>query len=293
MAPMDDSALLRVAAKGLTTTTTITTLVNGTMKTMTWLKLKFAAGVGLAAVLTGGVAMVAVSQTGGPDKPSVQEIIKQSQAAYAALTSYSDGGQTVSSIGSTAVPSHHFSIKLARPDLYRVEWIQDMGGISLTGLVWSAGDGNFLKMTQASKPTPYSNMEGTLSAGTGISGGASGSIPGTFFKLNWGNQLGVTTQTAKRKPDEKIGEVDCYVLTQSKAGRTTTWWIGKPDFLIRQIEQDTSAEVLKTMLAAQAKIHPELNANLQAAHVSGDVKSVETHTNIVLNQSLAKTDFAP
>ena len=42
---------------------TLTTLVKGTMKTMTWLKLKFAIGVGVTALLAGGVATVAVSQS--------------------------------------------------------------------------------------------------------------------------------------------------------------------------------------------------------------------------------------
>jgi hypothetical protein len=51
------------AAKGTTISTAITMLVKGTMKTMTWLKYKFAAGVCLAALLIGGAATVAISQT--------------------------------------------------------------------------------------------------------------------------------------------------------------------------------------------------------------------------------------
>lgn len=49
------------AAKGTLISETITTLVKGTMKTMTWLKLKFAAGVGVAALLAGGAATVVLS----------------------------------------------------------------------------------------------------------------------------------------------------------------------------------------------------------------------------------------
>ena len=56
------------AAKETTISATMTTLVKGTMKTMTWLKLKFAVGVGVAALLAGGVATVAISQTGSDDK---------------------------------------------------------------------------------------------------------------------------------------------------------------------------------------------------------------------------------
>jgi hypothetical protein len=79
-------------------------------------------------------------------------------------------------------------------------------------------------------------------------------------------------------------------LTQSKGGRTETLWIGKQDFLIRQVENDTSAAVLKTMLEDQAKKHPEMHL---PTTVSGDVKSVQTHTNIVVNQAIPMTDFTP
>jgi RNA polymerase sigma factor (sigma-70 family) len=63
------------AAKGTTISATLTTLVKGTMKTMTWLKLKFAIGVGVTALLAGGVATVAVSQTGGGDKQILNKVV--------------------------------------------------------------------------------------------------------------------------------------------------------------------------------------------------------------------------
>jgi len=62
------------AAKGISIPATITTLVKGTMKTMTWLKLKFAAGVCLAALIIGGLVTVAISQTsdGGASTASLR-----------------------------------------------------------------------------------------------------------------------------------------------------------------------------------------------------------------------------
>ncbi|HEX7570164.1 MAG TPA: sigma-70 family RNA polymerase sigma factor, partial [Verrucomicrobiae bacterium] len=62
-------------AKGTLISATITTLVKGSMKTMTWLKLKFAAGVGTAVLLAGGVATVALSQTGSGDKLILNKVI--------------------------------------------------------------------------------------------------------------------------------------------------------------------------------------------------------------------------
>jgi len=261
---------------------------------MTWLKFKYAMSVGTVALLAGGVVTVAISQPSNGGRLGAPEIIKRSQAAYAALSSYSDEGQTVGTVGTAQVAPQKYSIKLARPNLYRIEWTQDSGFYTITGSVWFAGSGDFMLMKHsanaADKPTKYSTMELALSAATGVSGSASGSIPGTFFKLNWGNKLGAAMQTATSKPDEQIDGVDCYVLTHTQAGRTQIMWIGKQDFLIRQIENDTSAADLKATIEAQAKLHPEMQL---PTTVGGDVKSVETHRNIVTNPTLTKSDFAP
>ncbi len=206
------------------------------------------------------------------------------------MSSYSDEGTTIASIGSNDVSPHTFTIKLARPNLYRIEWNQNMGFYNQTGIAWSAGNGDFTKMTGANTPRTNSNMESTLSSATGVSGGAAGSIPGTFFKINWGNTLGATIQSATRKPDEKIGDVDCYVLSHEKDGRTRTLWIGKQDFLIRQIENDTPAAALKALLESEAKKHPGMGL---PTSVAGDSKSFETHSNIVVNQQISPTDFEP
>ena len=53
-----------VAAKGAAVTSSITTLVKGTMKMMTWMKLKFAVYVGATVMLVGGVVTVALSSDG-------------------------------------------------------------------------------------------------------------------------------------------------------------------------------------------------------------------------------------
>lgn len=281
-------ATTATAAKGAIISATTTALVKGTMKTMMWLKLKFVAGIGAIALVAGGAATLVISQTGSAGSPSAQEIVERSQDAYAALSSYSDEGKTVSSVGTNVVAPHVFAIKLARPNLYRIEWTQDLGLNAQTGIVWSAGSGDFFKMNGASIPRKNSTMEMGLSSAMGVSGGASGSIPGTFFKMYW--RPGAAMQSATRKPDEKIGDVDCYVLTQAKNGRTQTLWIAKEDFLVRQIETYTSAAVLKAMLEVEARKHPEMGL---PTSVAGDNKSVETHMNIKVNQQFSPTDFAP
>jgi RNA polymerase sigma factor (sigma-70 family) len=283
-------ATTAAATKGIMISATITALVKGTMKTMMWLKLKFAAGIGAVALLVGGAATVAISQTDNADNLSAQEIVIRSQEAYAAFSSYSDEGNTVATVGTSDVAPHTFTIRLARPNLYRIEWAQDSGFFAQTGVVWSAGNGNFTTMTALNGPRTNSSMEMGLSGATGVSGGAAGSIPGTFFGMKWGNQLGAAMQSATLKPEEKIGDIDCYVLSQSKNGRARTLWIGKQDLLIRKIETTTSAAVLQAILEEEARKHPEMNLPTSA---KGDTKSVETHTNIVVNQKFSAVDFAP
>jgi RNA polymerase sigma factor (sigma-70 family) len=70
-----------IAGKGLATTKTMTALVKTTMKTMTWLKLKFVAGVGITALLAGGVVTLAVSQTNGGRSSLAQNKIGKPDAS--------------------------------------------------------------------------------------------------------------------------------------------------------------------------------------------------------------------
>ena len=282
------------AANGASISATITTLVKGTMKTMTWLKLKFAVGMGVAALLAGGVATVAVSQTGGDDKLTSTEIFKRAQETYAALTSYSDEGKSVATLNGTTI-THTFAIRLARPNLYRIAWEQSSESAvykstTITQAVWSAGAGDFM-LNMGGSATKYTSKEMALAGATGISGGAAATIPGTFFKMNWGNQLGGSTLTEKRQADEQVGDVDCYVFTSELKGRTKTLWIGKQDFLIHQVRTVTSAEAMKAAMAEAAKRNPEIAARMPKIEYSGNT-STETHEHIVVNPKFSPADFA-
>ncbi len=184
-----------------------------------------------------------------------------------------------------------FSIKLARPDHYLIEWEQPVTtSYTNKGAVWSAGEGDFLRM--GSRDQEQSSQEMALASATGISGGAAATIPGTFFAMKWGNQLGGLSRTAKRQADEKVGNVDCYVLTSDLNGMTRTLWIGKPDFLIHQVRTVTSAKALQAALAKAAKRNPEFAGRLPESQPQGST-STETHENIVVNQKLADKDFLP
>ncbi|HEY5041682.1 MAG TPA: sigma-70 family RNA polymerase sigma factor [Verrucomicrobiae bacterium] len=280
------------AVKGAAVTATVTTLVKGTLKIMTYAKLKLALGITAGILLAGGAVTVAISQTGG-DKLPPNEILQKSQAAYAALTSYSDDGTCVSVLNGTTI-THTFSIKLGRPDFYRVEWQQSSAsaGYTSTGekeIIWSAGKGDFLEML--GKARKEASKESAFATAAGISGRASVTIPGTFFSVNSVNDLGGSTASAIQKADAKVGEVDCYVFTSELKGRTKTVWIGKQDFLIHQVRIVTSAEAMKAVMAEAAKRNPEIVARMPKIEYT-DSTATETHEHIVLNQKFSPADFA-
>jgi len=225
----------------------------------------------------------------GVDLPAT-EIFKKAREKYAGLTSYSDTGSTVSEINGTKLTTT-FRVKLARPDLYLVEWEQAVHPTYRNqGAVWSAGEGDFLRLGNGT--SKQKTRELGLASATGVSGSAAATIPGTFFRMNWGNQLGGAVAQSQKQPDGKAGGVDCYVFRSESRGRTTTLYIGKQDFLIRQLRTVTSSEAMKDALARAAKSHPEVSGSMTQSDPQGIV-TTETHENIVVDQKFSKADFVP
>ena len=250
-----------VAAKGVAVTTSIATIVKGTLKIMTYAKLKLAIGITAGILLAGGAVTVAVSQTGSGDKLTPQEIAKQSQDAYAALSSYSDTGTIVAEGGGENTTTT-FNIRLQRPKFYRVDWKSTGGLYAAAGIVWSEGKGDFLvsgpaEQEKNAQPQKMNDMQQAFAMAMGVSSSAA-TIPATFYKQNYGDVLGVPAMgrsQLKKEGDEKAGNVDCYVFSSiidpnklpgkaklpnntGKVGTiTTTFWIGKQDHLIHQTRQ--------------------------------------------------------
>jgi RNA polymerase sigma factor (sigma-70 family) len=325
-AALANTVIAAAMTKGAAASTSILTLVKGTMNMMNWIKFKFATGTALAMLLAGGAITVALSQESGRGGLKAQEIAKQSQAAYAALASYSDTG-TATSTGGGAGTKTTFTIRLQRPNFYRVEWSQGGGFYNSSGTVWSDGTGNYLSYGTANapgKPQKMHNMNMAIAGATGISGSAASDIPGTFFNMAWGGQLGaIASERAKveRDNDEKVGDTECYVLSYSlgpvklpnnmgSSGKITTQlWIGKDDHLIRKIETTSkggatnlkiSDDDLKTILERGDKpTTPEAIAALrqkieqdQKATQTGTFVMIQTHENISVNQKFSASDFA-
>src|ERR1035437_7978365 len=182
------------AAKGAAVAATVTTLVKGTLKLMTYAKLKLAIGITAGILLAGGAATLAISQTSGDDKWTPQKIAKQSQDAYAALSSYSDNGTIVAEGGGSNTKTT-FNIRLLRPKFYRVDWNSTGGSYTAAGVVWSEGKGDFLvsgpvERVKTDQPQKMNDMQQAFAMAMGVSSSAA-TIPATFYKQNYGDVLAV------------------------------------------------------------------------------------------------------
>jgi RNA polymerase sigma factor (sigma-70 family) len=261
--------------KGAIAAASTLTLVKGTLKIMTYAKLKLAIGITAGILLVGGATTMVISQTSNGDKLTAQEIAKQALDAYAGLSSYNGTGKVISE-GDGQTTETTFNIRLQRPDFYRIDWTQTGKSINSAsplkmqtmqpakGIVWNDGSGNYFVTDAANKidsaqPQKMQTAQLALGAAAGVSDSATAEIPGIFFNQNWGSQLAVISSPrihAKRLSDEKIAETDCYVIETSidmeqshdtnisSAKMTTQFWIGKQDHFIRQIKSTSeNAEV--------------------------------------------------
>ena len=271
-----------------------------------------------------------MSADGKGDKLTPQEIAQQSQAAYAALASYSDTGKIVFVMNeankSETNFNNTFNIRLQRPNLYRIEWMNVTEIFSKIGVVWGDGSGNYMVMgltnnIDSAKPEAMKGLENALASAKGVSYGAAGFIPSAFYKLSGGLTLFTSPRgKMERLPDEKVGNINCQVILldtdpvnlpndQGAIGKTIfQLWIGKADHFIHQVKL-TSGDIhikpftdktLKEILERQGKaITPEaitaLRAQMEATMkipAQMNVVIVETHENIKVNPPFTSADFA-
>ena len=291
------------AVKGAAVAATVSSLVKGILKIMAYTKLKLAVGIAAGILLAGGATTMLVIHTGSARDVAAQEIAKQAHDAYAALSSYSDNGTVkVEGVGSNSY-NMTFNIRLARPNLYRIHWARaeaKAGLEPMTGTAWSDGTGDFVEAGLSGKQKK-DDMQSALALGEGVlSGDSAIYIPGTFFKQPWGDVLSLTATgkgKTKKEKDERIGGVDCYVISRvadaaqlhaegmlpnmgnmGMAASTDVFWIGKQDHLIHQIRssldltsittqpQLSDAEAKRMLEQAKIPITPEAIARIKKGY---------------------------
>jgi outer membrane lipoprotein-sorting protein len=246
-------------------------------------------------------------------RPSVSDFLGQVQATYDKMQSYSSVGEITSNISGPGFGREEvrytFSIKLARPRLYRIEWEERLPNMIFTGAAWSAGDGYFITMPGQASPVQPKDISTALSMATGISGGAAATIPAIFFALS-NDSLKPFKDTAFRQDADVEGD-PCYVITKKTGSTGVTMWISKKSKLLRQIKDDFNGPMKipemtdedarkdlqsmgKAPTAAAIKQLKEQMASMRTMMASGITGfSIEVHRQIVVNATFRKADFVP
>lgn len=298
------------ATKGISLTASTATLIKGTLKIMAWTKLKIGIAASAVALLTAGTATIAVVAFTPDSSVDAREILQKTEARYAALSTFQCTGKTTTAfegakgsgelfppeanaaMASMANQFHEFTIKMARPDLYQVAWESKVHpAYTNLGAVWSAGEGDFAYLNR--KERKMKDRKTSFGTAAGVSGGATGNLPGAFFGS--GNENPLTTFAAatdlKREKDESIGGIDCFVVSRSKEFPKTdqammmggkahlTMWIGKKDGLMHQ---------RRTITDNFGVTLPNGDGTLSAKKMT----MTERFTDIVVNKPIPKAEFA-
>ncbi len=271
------------------------------------------------------LVVVGVSRFASAQTPDATQLLREVQAKYASLQSYSDVGEVHSTLTRSAsdgsasaaadqpsqIPPTSFSIKLARFQMYKVVWTQH----GEKGALWSDGGYRFVSMP-GMKYEPQST-EMAFAEASGVSGGAANTIPSIFFNFP-GNAVN-SIEGATITGEESIDGDDCYVvkshsqksnqlLGSGEAAIDFTLWISKGSRLIRQTRADISADVsqmkisdfeLKSVSEAmgnkltdeQVQVMQTLSADVLKSMGNVRTTMLETHREIKIDMPMSPSDF--
>ena len=250
------------AAKGAAATTSTLTLVKGALKIMAWSKTKMMIAVSVGILLAAGTTAVIVSKQ-SKDRDA-REVLKRVYQRYTSLSSYSSTGKTVEEIDKIPITGS-FTMRLDRANYFFVEYEQHNPSFTNKGAVWSDGSGDYFANDMANKAprppgsgvldtnriikSPFPGSSHDLSLIWDVSGGATLVVPAMFFvnqiqtasqERAWSKLVQPTTWAMARliqEPDEKVGDIDCHVLSIETDDGNALLWIGKEDFLVHQSQQ--------------------------------------------------------
>jgi hypothetical protein len=264
-------------------------------------------------------ALVVLSAAAAAQTPDANQILRDVQARYASMQTYSSIGEvrdviTMDAPKGGAAPQPEllttFTIKLARSQMYRITWLQKSGFFDNDGALWSDGGQRFFRMLGHTEQ-PADTEEGFAGA-TGVSGGAAATIPSVFFDFSV--NLIKALNNPVRVGEESIDGDACYVIKSHDERFDRTFWISKETKLIRQERTDTlnmadfqmpemTDEIIKKALQMTGK-----EATPEAIQAMRDMmaaaqkmqktmpkpqsnSSIETHHQIKIDEPMTAGDF--
>ena len=175
------------------------------------------------------------------------------------------------------------SLRLGRPDHYRMEWERDAGTQHIQGAVWAAGKGNFVHTGNTT--TKVKDQETALTTAAASSGTLGMLTAAVFFGAT--NSPATVLKNYMKSHSETLNNQKCYVLTGQLGHMNLMFWIRKSDFVIAQTELILGGKVDEAELAGKSYAQ---KAQLErASKLKGNF--IETYQDIVTNKVLNPNDF--
>jgi len=187
------------------------------------------------------------SETNNPktysNEKNPKDILKKTLLKYESLNTYQSEGKVVSKMisgGYKINSATEFSIKLKKIDQFLIKWANIKDGVKeKNSAVWKQGKDVYLFDGVSKEYSIEESSMMALAGAGGISNSASFIIPVLFLTLkekranpNFG------LKEIKLEKIEKIGEVDCYVISgSSNISLKETYWISKDNFLIKKYKR--------------------------------------------------------
>jgi outer membrane lipoprotein-sorting protein len=236
-------------------------------------------------------------------------VVQKCLATYAALSSYSDNGKTVESDFDGQSKNTTFHIRMQRPNLFRVTWVQIYGNVTNTGLWRSAVTDGFAEDDSVVMITTGRETNGTpvyealpfALTDLALKAGDITLVPDIFFRFRSGNILekSYSGHFEMALSSGKIGMDDCYLVTLNQGARITNaptvWitrlWIGKRDFLLHQVQSSITDAKFGERRITQT--HEQMATNKIFTVEDFEPKLPETHSSITLHSAPPATARLP
>ena len=148
------------------------------------------------------------------------------------------------------------SIKLARPDLYRIDLDMKAGATSMKTAVWSSGDGDFLFAGRRYMKLP--NRQAALGI-SGSAGGLSSAVAQLFFGET--KSLAAQSKNSAKSDDDTVNDEDCYTLTGTVTGLKLKIWVSKASYLILQSQVTLGGKFSEADIDERIKDIGTMNTN--------------------------------
>jgi hypothetical protein len=261
-------------------------------------------------------APVAQQETNSaPAAPPVEltaaEILQNVINNYKGMTSYKSQAKSVSSLDTSAMnplapktpitSSVSLSLKLARPNLYRIDWDKQTPAGNVLGSVFDAGKGDIILM--GNQQALQKTRTDALTRATAASGALSIFIAGLFF--NDTNSVGNALQDFVRTNDDSIDGQNCYVLTGNANFQNVQIWANKNNFLVTQAQivfpgkldeaslDDAKIRAQLELISGKSPTDSQVRAQKQALRNAAKIKGTitDTYVNIETNKPIELTEF--